>query len=170
VVPTGNADADMVSKLRASVLGASPIIGQFMQNVELVRPQFPNDESACMRAALAFTRVDKAALQGELNRTVAAAFLQAKKGTENERRKTRAGAVGSLEQELSTVDADIKGMQSRIAELQQSIATQQAKAGQLQGKVRDAEADLQRQDNVVNASFAQVEQYIASLTQTFAKL
>lgn len=170
VVQTGSADMAQVNSLKASVLGASPIIGQFMQNVELVRAQFPNDEMACMKAALAFTRVDKATLQGELDRTVAAALLHAKKSTEGERRKARDGAVGSLEKEFSTVSEEVKEMEARVLELQQSIVTKRAAAGQLQGRVRDAEADLQRQDNVVNASFAQVEQYIASLKQVFSKL
>lgn len=170
VVPSGNADAGMVNSLKASVLGSSPIIGQFMQNVDVARGSFPNDETACMKAALAFTRVDKADLQGELNRTVAAALLHAKKSTESERKNARERAVGSLEKELAAVNDDVKAAMARITELQQSIVTKQTTAAQLQGKIRDAEADLQRQDNVVNASFAQVEQYIASLGQTFARL
>lgn len=170
VVQTGGADAGMVNSLKARVLGASPIIGQFMQNVEIVRTQFPNDESACMKAALAFTRVDGATLLGELDRPVAAAFLQAKKATEGARQKAHDATVGSLQQQISAVNEEVAAMEAQLAQLQQSIANKKVVVADLQGKAREAEADLFRQDNVVGASFAQVEQYITLLKQMFAKL
>jgi len=163
-------DPDMVSKIKSSVFGASPIINQFMQNLDLVRPQFPNDESACMRAALAFTRVDKNTLIGELNRTVAAALLHTKSGLENEHKKARDSAVGGLESQLSSVNSDITDTGNQINQLQQALASKQANATDLQGKIRDAEASLQQQDAVVKGSLTQVEQYVAQLGQTFAKL
>jgi hypothetical protein len=170
VVPVGNADPNMVQKLKTTVLGASPVIGQFMQNVELVRPQFPGDETASMKAALAFTRVDKATLSGELSRTVAAAFLHTKNSMETQRQQAHGAAVGSLETELATVNHDIQGMQAQVVELQQSIASKQAAAVELQAKMQTAEADLRQQDDVIKASFGQVEQYIALLRQTIEKL
>jgi len=163
-------DQDMVNKIRTSVFSASPILNQFMQNLDLVRPQFPNDEGACMRAALAFTRVDKNTLIGEINRTVSAALAHTKNGLENEHKKARDSAVGPLEAQLQTATSDITAIGSQITGLQQSLTDKQASATDLQGKIRDAEANLQQQDDVVKGSLAQVEQYITVLGQTFAKL
>ena len=168
--PPTSFDPDMVNKIKTTVFSASPIINQFMQNLDLVRPQFPNDEAACMKAALAFTRVDKNSLIGELNRTVSAALLHTKNSLENEHKKARDAAVGGLESQLSSVNSDITTMGNQIMDLQQSVSTKQASATDLQGKIKDAEANLQQQDNVVKGSLAQVEQFIGTLGQTFAKL
>lgn len=162
-----NVDPEMVSKLKTMVLGASPIISQFMQNVEIVRPQFPNDESACMKAALAFTRVEKTVLVDELNRTVSAALLHAKKSMENDRLSARKNAIGSLDTDLESANSSIKEKEAQIIALQQSITQTRATITELQGKIQNVEADLRRQDNTVNASFTQVEQYVTLLGQTF---
>ena len=167
---TAGANPEMVNKLKASVLGSSPILGQFMQNVEIARKSFPGDDVACMRAALAFTSVDKATLTGELDRTVASSLILAKKGTETERKNARASAVGRLENELQSVNSDIERMNAEIAELQNAVTQKKMDGVQLQGRIQNAEADLQRQDGAVNASFAQVEQFIASLKQTISTL
>jgi|SRR5579859_1542832 len=166
----GIADPEMVGKIKSSVFAASPIISQFMQNLELVRPQFPNDEGACMKAALAFTRVDKNSLISELNKTVSAALLHTRSGLESEHKRARDSAVGGLEQQLSSINSEISDTTNQIAQLQQAIAGKQVAATDLQGKIRDAEANLQQQDAVVKGSLTQVEQFVANLGQTFARL
>ncbi len=163
-------DPDMVNKIKSAVFGASPIITQFMQNLELVRPQFPNDEGACMKAALAFTRVDKNSLVGELNKTVAAALIHTRQSLDNEHKKARESAVGGLEQQLSSINSEIQATIAQITELQSQITAKQATTTDLQSKIRDAEANLQQQDAVVKGSLTQVEQYVANFGQTLARL
>src|SRR6266700_4557648 len=63
---SSSADAAVVAQLEAALLKASPIISAFMKNVDIARSQFPSDEMARLKAALAFTNVDKATLVGEL--------------------------------------------------------------------------------------------------------
>lgn len=164
------ANPDMVNKIKDSVFGASPIFTQFMQNLELVRPQFPNDEGACMKAALAFTRVDKNSLVAELNKTVAAALIHTRQSLDNEHKKARESAVGGLEQQLSSINSEIQATIAQITELQSQITAKQAATTDLQAKIRDAEANLQQQDAVVKGSLTQVEQYVANFGQTLSRL
>lgn len=172
-VPFANnasSDPELVKRLKASVFGDSAILGQFLQNVETVQPSFPNDELAAMKAALAFTRVKKEALLDELNRTVAASLLHTKSSLENEHNKARDAAVGNIQSQLSSINSDIQSTQAQIAQLQSSIAPKQANVSALQGQIRDAEQLLSQQDAVVKASLSVVEQYVATLTQTFTRL
>lgn len=167
---TQPADPDTVTKLKSLVLGSSPIIGQFIQNIEVARSQFPNDEMARLKAALAFTKVAKSDLIEELNRTVAASLVHAKKSTESERSSARASSVGDLDKQCATITADINTAKGHIVELQQAIADKQSILGGLQQKIQNIETDLQRQDGVINASFAEVEIFINLLGKTFTTL
>lgn len=168
--PIGNADSEIVEKLKASVLGSSGIMKKYMGNVAVARKQFPNNEATCMIAALAFSDVDKTTLLGELEHTVKAALLQANQGMKQQRQATRNEKVGSLEQQLATANDEVSRMEAQIVDLQQKIAQKRAAIGGLQQQVSSAEADLKKQDSVVDASFAAVEQYIASLKQTINQL
>lgn len=170
VVVNGNADAVLVEQFKASVLSASPILGLFIKNIGIAKGSFPNDEMACMKAALAFTNTDKATLIGELDRTVAASLLQLKKNMEGQKVQARSSAVGGLEQQLQAVVSDYQQMEASIAAQMQAIAEKKAKSAQLQEQVRSAEADLQRQDNTVSASLAQVEHVLASFKQSVSSL
>lgn len=170
VAVNGNVDTALVEQFKASVLGASPILGLFMKNIGIVRGSFPNDEMACMKAALAFTNTDKATLIGELDRTVAASLLQLKKNMEGQKAQARNNAVGNLEQQLQAIISDYQQMEASIAAQMQSIAEKKAKGAQLQEQVRSAETELQRQDNTVSASLAQVEHVLASFKQSVSSL
>lgn len=167
---TSMADAETVNKLKGLVLDSSPIIKQFMKNVELVRAQFPNDENACMKAALAFTQVAKTNLIAELNQAVAASLLHVKKTTETDRQSARATSVGDLDKQSNSLTGDIKDMEGRIVELQQSIADKRASLGTVTQKIQAIELDLQKQDAIIAASFTEVENFVATLGKVFATL
>lgn len=167
---TSMADAEIVNKLKTQVVDASPIVKRFMQNVDLVRSQLPNDETACMKAALAVTQVAKANLIDELNRPIAAALLHAKKNMDTDRQSARSASVGDLDTQSNSLTSDIKDMEGRIAELQQSIATKQTTLATVKQKIRDIELDLQKQDAIIAASFIEVENSIAALGKVFATL
>lgn len=163
-------DKETVDKLKALILGSSPSIQRFMQQVEVARAAFPNDQSACLKAALAFTGVAKADLVQELNRTVAAALLHAKKTTETDRASTRTKAVGDLDNQVTSLNQDIKAMEAKIVELQQGIVDKRAGLATVQQKIQAIEVDLQKQDAIISASFIEVEQFIDLLGKNFATL
>lgn len=154
------ADPDTVAKLKDRVLKSSPILAQFMQNVDKVRAQFPNDETSCMKAALAFTGVDKTVLSHELSTTVNAALLHTKGDLDTQRNKAHDAEVGTLQQQLTALSNDVTQLQQTLTAKQQSISS-------LQAQIHTVETTLQQQDSVVKSSIAQVEQEIAHLGQTF---
>lgn len=167
---SGGEDAARVEALKTSVLNTSPIIAQFMQNFELVKGTIQNDDTACVKAALAVTRVSKVALIEELDRTVAAAFLHAKKSADNDRTKSRDSTVGVFEKDLQTAKEEVHKLEASIAEMQQALAQKKTTEVDLQKKIRDAEANLLRQDEKIKALFSEVEQFIDSLRKTFSVL
>ncbi len=167
----GVADPEMVATIKDSVLKASNVISVFLANCEIMRKAIPNDDTMRMRAALAMmTNIDKTVLLAEIQRTVAAALAQQKSSAEAQRANERNNAIGTLERELETLGKEITSAQEEIARQQALVTQKQTRAVALQGDIRTAEALLKQQNAVVDASLAEVERHIQSLTSTFTQL
>ena len=170
IVLAAKADTEKISALKVLVYSTSSGIAVFIKSAEAMRKVFPDDPNACLKAAMVASNMEAPHLVKEIDEMVLVALAKARKAAEEEQVRFMEETSGGLRKEMAAIDKSVDQKTEEIGRLQREIAECQKKKNRLHEQAVSTEATIKEQEAVAQASFAAVEQEIASLRQTLIGL
>jgi chromosome segregation ATPase len=161
-----NANAEMVSKIRAAVTAAThaPRLTSFLSNLETAKAAFPGDEKNAINAALAFSKLTSADIRDELTKAVAAALLEAETKIKRDIGQQREQLATELDAEAETHRGTISSLNDQIKTLQSQLETAQKALTQIDSTRTQRTAVINSNEATGLASLAAVKAELTSIS------